>query len=330
MRRLLLLVLVYAVSIAPSVAHAQLVFDNGLQNVLTSLDPAFDPATTPIEIRDSTAGDPTGLDVDLPTDPLDPIRFMVHGDSSLALTSLGYAVVQTFDDSDATIENGSAIFPGDNAGFTAWDRSELNINEDVAGGSARGNSTVTFGTSFGVLSTFYQGMDDSNTIMLGGAITATRLSGNATMTVIGGEVGFDSVELTDSARLVVDGGTILGALGIEVDGSAVAELRSGNLRFFDTLFSRVRVSQMGLVQLFGTDFMLDGAPIGPGEITAPAGGTTFGVLSGIFESGQPFSFPFGVSDRGRIQLVPEPTTGALLGLAFLLAAQVSGKGSAKA
>ena len=107
--------------------------------------------------------------------------------------------------------------------------------------------------------------------------------------------------------------------GLEVAGSALADLRSGLTNDIRQDLSELIVSEMGMIQLFGTDFLVDGQPMSSGVIAPLPGQVRTGEISGIFEHGNPFHVPFRVEDEGVIRLVPEPTTGLLLVVALLLA-----------
>jgi hypothetical protein len=73
------------------------------------------------------------------------------------------------------------------------------------------------------------------------------------------------------------------------------------------------VGEFGLLRLFGRDFSLDGVPIGPGSYSDVAG-----LLSGTLESGQSLNVSVSVAATAALQIVPEPASGMLLGLALAL------------
>ena len=75
-----------------------------------------------------------------------------------------------------------------------------------------------------------------------------------------------------------------------------------------------------MIRLFGTDFLVDGSAMGPGDITALPGQVRTGVLSGILESGGSFEVAFQIEDGAAIRIVPEASTGLLWLVGLILAA----------
>lgn len=340
--RKLPLSLVLVLSFAASVAHAQasLVYDDGQNHVLDSLEPLQpDPGDSIIEVRDSPGGAATSLDVAVGQDEF-RLNFDIYGTSSARLLSIGYGTLETFDDSTAVIEAGSLDCCSgsfDAMTFLARDRSRIQVNEEVYFGTASGDSTVTFlGTSsvFGL----YRGIGTSTTLMFGGGQIATQLSGSATMTVFGGRIGLDGVEVRDDAHLIIDGGGIGVFFDVLVRENGRIDIHSDP---FGSIFGTspfYRVTDSGLIRLHGSGFTLDGIPV-TGDLRAPPGGTASGRLVGTLDSGGAFDMDVIVEDVAVIRVVPAPAPQLLAASAFgvlLLLAQLSGslqpsgRGSAKA
>lgn len=198
--------------------------------------------------------------------------------------------------------------------------------------------------------------DDSVVNVLGGVLTGGNASnallagGASVINIHGGSLtndnAFDSAVATfEDATINVFGGTIaggtgLGARGLDVaggvanifggtiaaqSGDAVEILNGatvnlhggeivGNLEFFE-----------GVLNVFGTAFLLDGNPIGPGTLTG--GSQNAGALSVTFADSSQTAFFFGGAtvDQNQLNLilverVPEPATGmlVLLGAVTLL------------
>ena len=76
--------------------------------------------------------------------------------------------------------------------------------------------------------TIYEGIQQSDATMLGGNNYVLRLSNDASMTVMGGVVGLDDIELHDDAHLIIDGGSAFGLYGMYVMGRSVLDFHSGS------------------------------------------------------------------------------------------------------
>lgn len=190
--------------------------------------------------------------------------------------------------------------------------------------------------------------DDSVVNVLGGVITggnaanAILTGGSSVINIHGGSLtndnAFDSAVATfEDATINVFGGTIvggtgLGARGLDVaggvanifggtitaqSGDAVEILNgatvnlhggeiTGNLEFFE-----------GVLNVYGTAFLLDGDPIGPG--TLAGANQNAGALSVTFSDSSQTAFFFGGAtvDQNQLNLilvdpVPEPAAGTLV------------------
>jgi len=76
-----------------------------------------------------------------------------------------------------------------------------------------------------------------------------------------------------------------------------------------------------MMQIFGSDFAVDGEPFGYGELTSILGGDPgyepHRRLTGTLASGELFNNQFKIGYDARIVLIPEPATMALLGIGLL-------------
>jgi hypothetical protein len=329
-RHSLLLCLAILTLLATSDAVAQdLLYDDGGDHVLSSYGSLTDSST--IEVRDGPGADPTTLDITIGNDTYYLI-ISSYGSSVANLVALGYGDLNTYNDSRGTVQF-SANPNLATYGARSWDHSQVLVNNQVNETSANHDSTMTFGT--GSLSNRHQGFNASTTIVLDGFLVALDLWDTAVLNVLGGRAGGDYAIIRDDSYVNVDGGRILfSGGGLIVQDRARVDIHSGAANAVDDSLS---VSSQGIVQLFGTDFLLDGTPIGPGDITALAGGATrSGTLAGILESGDALEIDFTVQQAGVIRIVPEPTAVPALGpvglvalaLALTLAAAMRIRGAA--
>lgn len=298
------------------VAAAQdLVYDDGGDHVLSAYGPLGRGSI--VEVRDGPGADPTNLDISI-GEFFYEVHFRTFDTSTLHSLSLGGAVFDTFDSSTATIEAGSVV--GDGHDVNSWDQSQLIVRDVVNFSTANHQATTLFES--GAFVDFHSGFDQSSTIMHGGGILNLYLFGSSTMSVLGGHAGQEGTFVSDDAILIVNGGDIHhGDDLLGVSGNGRADIRSGATDTFSTF--HYEVSQTGMIRLFGSDFLLDGLPMAPGDITALSGGATnSGSLSGVLESGHAIEVSFSVSGSGIIRIVPEPGTGmlAVLGLALAMGA----------
>lgn len=292
-----------------------LLYDDGGSHVLDSLAPLLpSPANSLIEVRDGPGPAPTSLDVAL-TDIVDqstPLSFDVHGQSNLQLLSAGEATIQTYDQSSALIGAGCCgpFVPS----FTTWDQSSLIVRDGFGSGIARGSSQLVFeGSLSNELS--FQGWEDSSSIQLGGVLSNTALIDSARMSVLGGFWGVEGGTVAGDAHLIVDGGSVYDSLS--VSGNGVVDIHSGGLS--PSLAADFAVSDFGVIQLFGSGFTLDGAPIEPGDIFADPGNLVRGVLTGTLRSGEEMTARLLMTGSSIVRIVPEPGTGLLTGLALAAA-----------
>jgi hypothetical protein len=128
------------------------------------------------------------------------------------------------------------------------------------------------------------------------------------MSVLGGFWGVEGGSVDGAAHLIVDGGTVYDHLS--VSGNGQADIHSGTP--FAAGNGGWEIEDFGIIRFFGSNFTLDGASIGPGDILADAGNRFRGVLDGILASGDAISIPLYMADSGIVRIVPEPGTGLLM------------------
>lgn len=153
--------------------------------------------------------------------------------------------------------------------------------------------------------------NDAHVEISGGDLSYISLSGAAsgTVTVTGGLIR-ESIGLNGFGTLTITGGEVRRQVQLN-------QYNTG--RIFGGLFTQgdvgVQLFSEGELTIFGTDFNF---PLGD---LVPLAGT----LTGILSNGDPLNVNFGRSSVGRITLVellpiPEPSTGALIGLALVVVA----------
>ena len=78
------------------------------------------------------------------------------------------------------------------------------------------------------------------------------------------------------------------------------------------------MEQNGILEINGSNFAVDGIPLGFGEIKSTLGGyyenEPFRTLTGTLANGDIINNSFRIGDYASIVLVPEPVTLLLLGL----------------
>ena len=294
-------------SVASGASAQDLVYDDGGDHVLSEYGTLRNGSI--VEVRDGPGVDPTHLDVTI-DDFTYEVDFRVYDGSSAALQpSIGGATLDTFGNAVGTIASSSRAENDANS----WGSSQLTASSRLFNSTANEDSTFTF--LQGSNAVLHRGYGSSTTIMLGGGTYDTQLFDSAVMRVYAGFPGQEGTFVTDDAYLEILGGNPLSYNGFAVDGRGRADIHSGATWDAGEWMS---VEEQGVVQLFGQNFLLDGVPVGFGDITAlPGGATRSGNIQGTLESGDLIDMEFYVSGAGILRLVPEPGTGLLMALGLL-------------
>ncbi len=131
------------------------------------------------------------------------------------------------------------------------------------------------------------------------------VSGDATVTILGGIVADSGLDVGERGRVSIHGGQFL-----TLDGDPPGRWTLGD---------------EAVVTVHGSGFAIDGVPVPLGPVA-----TSGGILTGILESGELLDVGFGVSGSAVLLLVPEPAPALLLasglgGLGGLAAARARGR-----
>jgi hypothetical protein len=225
--------------------------------------------------------------------------------SAAVTMSAGQARYVDFGSSSSLLLNGGSV------GEYLWARSgTVSVTAGSLGNlEASGTALVVLGG--GDIWQNLVAKDSSQVSVTGGAVhAAIETHNSATLVMEAGEAG--SLFAHDDSTVEINGAAIANQLS--ADGSASVELRGGSVGGLGIL-----AGGASTIQVFGSDFEVDGASVPPGALAA-----TSGLLSGTLESKEPFSASFeqGQSSSpytGTIELVavPEPELALLQGLALL-------------
>ena len=221
--------------------------------------------------------------------------------------------------SGGTIKYDLNAYPGSQvtiSGGSVEGKLNANLNSQVAvsGGSIKtgvfafDNSQVAIsGGVMGVLYTF----DDSQVAVSGGSMGSLATEGSSQITVSGGSMDYLAVNI--NSRVIVSGGKV-GDLGVHHSSQVIV---SGGL-----LEGDMYLSTNGVLTIDGSDFAIDGTPVGYIELTSILGlgydDEPYRRLTGTLLNGDPLDNDFRIGNSAKIILVPEPATLLLLGLGGLI------------
>jgi len=233
-------------------------------------------------------------------------------------------VLSGYADSRLNISGGSSM------GLTANDRSQIKITDGYAN--------------------YLYAYDSSQMIMSGGYVDVLNVNDNSKGTISSGE-GFQFCA-DDNGKIIMSGGSVYDLYAFKnsqvemsggvVNGSLVAS-EDGTVIFTDgsvnTIYAsgngRIIVSGGSIIHdhlwlennseliINGSNFAIDGSPIGFTEITGLLGGfyqdEPYRVLTGTLANGDIINNQFQIGNTASIVLVPEPATLLLLGFgAFMI------------
>jgi len=172
----------------------------------------------------------------------------------------------------------------------------------VSGLAASESSSVTM--SGGTVEYDLFAFGTSTVTMSGGTVWDDVTAYDFSTIIMSGGVVNDTVNPRDLAHITMTGGTVLTWLYSE--GSSTLTMSGG------WVAEGLRALDSSTITIVGYDFAVNGVPVPYGDLTDPVG-----RLTGTLASGETIDNIFYQGDgdyTGTIRLVPEPSTGLLLGL----------------
>lgn len=190
---------------------------------------------------------------------------------------------------------------------------------------ARAYDTSELTVSGGSIHYFLRAYDSSQVTVWGGNIVVVDATESSRVTVLGGDIpdklhAYDSSQVTisggiihylwveNSSQVTVSGGSITGPLNV-CDGSQVT-VSGGTIGGDWAILSTLTV--------VGSDFSIEGRPVGLGEYDTGGRDSVYGTLSGTLLGGETFTNEFSIHGDGKLVLIPEPATLALLAVGSLV------------
>ena len=132
--------------------------------------------------------------------------------------------------------------------------------------------------------------DSSQETISGGSVILLYASNSSQITMTGGSISYH-LEAFDSSQVTVSGGTITAGLLADNTSKMIID---------------------------GSNFAIDGTPVGFGDITSILGGSSahdpHRILTGTLANGDIINTQFQIGNQAEIVLTPEPATLLLLGL----------------
>jgi len=225
-----------------------------------------------------------------------------QGSSSVAINGATVASVSASGTSQATINAGLIV-----DSVTAFESGTVVWNGGVANGhlfaSNQAIVQMTGGAAAGLGASSLSG--NASLFLTGGNLVGgISTLGTALLEIDGGAIGGFSV-LRSSTAAVLHSGALGGSQGeaTTIGTGAQLEYLGGQL------FGEVGVS--GLLRIFGSNFLLDGVPIGFGAHQIANVSTLTGTVT---STGHSFRINVATFGGGSIELVPEPSTAVLTAL----------------
>ena len=204
--------------------------------------------------------------------------------------------------------------------LTALNDAQVNLSGGfIDGFSAQNDSYIDM--SGGTIEQWLKAGDNSEIIITDGEVlVAMEAAGNSQVTISGGTIGgaAETCLLTrgDGSVNILDG-TI--SRNLEVQNNSRITISGGQIAGEnDFIVASDYTDVTATLTLIGSDFTVDGQPVGYGELTSILEGDwrdePWRHVAGILNSGDVIDNDFKIGYQGRIVLTPELATLLLLGL----------------
>jgi hypothetical protein len=176
----------------------------------------------------------------------------------------------------------------------------------------------------GLVQAWIDAYEDSQVSILGGGVAATiRAYGRCDLTIAGGEIG-GPVVVRENSRMEISGGSM--ESWVQAFDDSEATISAGQVALFVEAWDNSRVTISGgtiggriaairdsLITLVGSDFAVNGTPVGYGDSARIYG--IMGTITGILANGDTLNNSFNINGIGAdITFIPEPATLLLLGI----------------
>jgi len=204
--------------------------------------------------------------------------------------------LQAYEDSRINISGGSIY------NLHAYDKTLVNVSSGSIGGNAlwaHDSSQITVsGGSINKLTAYNSSLVD----MSGGSITYyLSAKDSSRITMSGVSIG-SSLQAWDSSRVAISSGSI--GDDLEVINSSQITVSGGEIGDY------IWAYHYGILTIYGSDFAVDGQPVGYGELTSIFGAgidnEPHRQLTGILSSGDLIDNGFRIDTDAKIVLAPAP------------------------
>lgn len=171
-----------------------------------------------------------------------------------------------------------------------------------------------------------QAYEDSRVNILGGRVGESIWAYDRSQcTVAGGEIE-ETIFVEDNSRMEISGGSMgswVNAYGnseLLISGGEIARfivaLENSHITISGGILGdRLSAGMDGLITLVGSDFAIDGTPVGYGDSARDYG--QFGTITGSLANGDAIDIPYSALDSSDIVFIPEPASILMLGLGGL-------------
>ncbi len=206
-----------------------------------------------------------------------------------------------------------------------YDVHKIDGNQDVwVKNSSSGQKTTVNLLSGGSIKSTLSAFGNSEVNILGGGIGIGLGSRDySQVSVSGGSI--HNFAARDNSQVFVSGGRILSlytynSSQVEISGGTIdSDLHSEGISqvniFGGHIGGDIKLTEEGIITIYGNDFALNGVAVGAGTFGAGEGGR----LTGLLATGDPINNIINFySDDSRLILVPEPATLFLLGLCAVM------------